>query len=65
MLAGGQFRGQEEALRLYRRLATMDPTAPIPALPDMTPSWDRAAALARDWELTALSERLAGLAQAG
>jgi DNA polymerase-1 len=64
MLAGGQFPTQAEALRLYKRLATMDATAPIPKLPDMTPTWEPAAALAREWDLKALGERLAGLAAA-
>jgi DNA polymerase-1 len=64
MLADNRFPGQEEALRLYRRLATMVPTAPLPAIPDTPPTWDKAAALARQWELKALSERLDQLAQA-
>ena len=29
-----------EALRLYRAIATMDAAAPIPKLPDQTPTWD-------------------------
>jgi len=63
MLADNRFPGQEEALRLYRRIATMVPTAPLAKrIPDMTPTWDRAAALTREWELRALTERLEGLA---
>jgi DNA polymerase-1 len=64
MLADNRFPGQEDALRLYRRLATMVPTAPLPPIPDTPPTWDKAAALARQWELKALSERLDQLAQA-
>ena len=64
MLADGNFEKQAEALRLYRRIATMVPTAPIPPLPDMTPTWDRAAALARDWALDNLAKRLTQLAKA-
>ena len=60
-LADGRFAGQAEELRLYRRIATMDASAPIPPLPDMTPTWARAAALARAWGLKALAERLAAL----
>jgi hypothetical protein len=49
-------------LRIYRRIATMDPGAPIPVLDDQTPTWDRAAALAREWELGRLAARLTELA---
>jgi DNA polymerase I len=63
-LAAGRFAEQAEELRLYRRIATMDASAPVPALPDQTPSWGAAAALARDWELNRLADRLAELAKA-
>ena len=62
MLEDGKFEAQADDLRLYRRLATMVTNAPLPKIPDMVPTWDRAAALARDWELKALSERLEQLA---
>ena len=63
MLAGGQFPQQAEALRLYRRIATMVTTAPLPAvIPDATPTWGKAAILADDWGLNALAERLHGMA---
>jgi DNA polymerase-1 len=62
MLADGKFEAQADDLRLYRRLATMVTNAPLPEIPDMVPSWGKAAALARDWELKALSERLDQLA---
>jgi DNA polymerase-1 len=61
-LADGRFATQADDLRLYRRIATMDPAAPLPPLPDMTPTWARASALARDWGLKALADRLAALA---
>jgi len=61
-LAAGRFASQAEDLRLYRRLAAMDPSAPLPPLADMAPTWDRGAALARDWGLKALADRLAVLA---
>src|SRR5271170_1798693 len=51
---------QAEQLRIYRRIATMDAAAPLPALDDQRPSWDRAAALARDWELAPLPLRCEG-----
>ena len=52
-------------LRLYGSIATMDPTAPLPALPDQTPTWGAAAALAREWELNRLADRLKDLETAG
>ena len=57
-IADGHFTGQAERLRLYRRLATMDASAPLPPLPDQTPSWGAASALARQWGLNALADRL-------
>jgi DNA polymerase-1 len=60
-LAAGKFADQAEALRLYRRVATMDASAPLPPLPDQTPSWSKAAALAREWELNRLADRLTEL----
>lgn len=58
ILAAGRFPEQADELRLYRRLATMDPAAPLPLLEERPPSWARAAALAREWGLNALAERL-------
>jgi DNA polymerase-1 len=61
-LADGRFAAQAGELRLYLKVATMDRAAPLPALADQAPSWARAAALARDWDLNNLADRLAGLA---
>jgi len=47
MLEEGRFATEAEALRLYRRIATMDRTAPLPPLPDVSPEWAAAAAHAR------------------
>jgi DNA polymerase I len=57
----GSFAAQAEQLRLYRSIATMDATAPLPQLDDQTPNWGNAAALARDWELTQLADRLTAI----
>ena len=38
-------------------------SATPPALSDQTPTWAKAAALAQEWELTRLAERLAELAR--
>ena len=61
--AAGHLAGQAEQLRLYRRIAVMDATAPLPPIGDQTPSWKKAAALARDWELNRLADRLEDLAK--
>ncbi len=62
--ADGQLASQAEQLRIYRRIATMDAAAPLPALDDRTPSWDKAATLARDWDLARLAQRFDELAAA-
>jgi len=64
VLATGQFASQADALRLYRRIATMDASAPLPTLGDQTPDWRQAAKLAREWDLNRLADRLDELAQA-
>src|SRR5262245_5560852 len=62
VLAAGRFPTQAEALRLYRAIATMNAKAPLPPLPDQVPTWAKASALARDWELNQLADRLAEMA---
>src|SRR5215210_2300800 len=57
-LAAGRFAAEADALRLYKRVATMDRTAPLPPLEDQQPTWSRAAALAGQWGLRRLAERL-------
>ena len=60
-LLQGSFAAQAEQLRLYRSIATMDASAPLPPLDDQRPTWDAAAALAREWELNQLADRLASI----
>jgi len=60
-LAHGSFAAQAEQLRLYRSIATMDASAPIPPLDDQTPTWGTAAALAREWDLNQLADRLTAI----
>lgn len=62
MIADNRFPAQTDDLRLYKRIATMVTTAPLPPIPDVTPSWGKAAQLAREWELNGLADRLALLA---
>jgi exodeoxyribonuclease-3 len=61
VLRAGRFSAQAEALRLYRSIATMNAKAPLPRLPDQHPTWAKAAALVRRWELKQLAERLSAL----
>jgi DNA polymerase I len=42
----------------------MDRAASLPPLRGQKPTWSKAAALARDWQLNKLAERLEGLAAA-
>ncbi|HEX7966600.1 MAG TPA: 5'-3' exonuclease H3TH domain-containing protein [Stellaceae bacterium] len=60
-LANGRFAAQADELRLYRWIATMDKSAPLPALRDQPPTWAKASALAREWELNRLADRLDAL----
>ena len=61
-LEAGRFPAIAETLRLYRSIATMDKRAPLPSLRSQKPTWDKAAALAREWELNQLARRLEELA---
>ena len=63
-LAAGRFQAQADELRLYRRIATMDAAAPLPAPDDQVPTWPGASALARKWGLNQLADRLAALSPA-
>jgi len=58
MLKAGRFSREADQLRLFRKIATMDAKAPLPALRASKPDWAAAAALARIWQLGKLAERL-------
>jgi DNA polymerase-1 len=58
MLVDGRFAAEADALRLYRRLATLDRNAPLPALPDRTPDWGAGAARARELGLAGVARDL-------
>jgi DNA polymerase I len=57
-LAAGRFSAEAEELRLYRRIATLDASAPLPSLADQAPTWAEASAKARGWGMNALADRL-------
>jgi DNA polymerase-1 len=61
-LDAGRFAAQADELRVYKRMATLDPEAPLPPLDDQTPAWAKAAAFVRDLGMNALADRLAVLA---
>jgi DNA polymerase-1 len=61
-LAAGRFSKEAEDLRLYRRIALLDASAPLPPLEDQNPTWAEASSFVRGWGMGQLSERLAGLA---
>ena len=63
-LADGRFPEQADDLKLYKKIATMVATAPLPPLSDQSPTWAAAAKLAREWELNALARRLDEVAAA-
>jgi len=58
-LAAGRFPAQADELRLYRRIASMDASAPLQPIEDAEPTWDEAEALVRSWGLNQLADRLA------
>ena len=61
-LAAGRFPTQDEGLRLFKSIATMNRKAPLPSLRSQKPTWSKAAALAHKWELNQLAGRLEELA---
>ena len=62
VLAAGRFAAEAEDLRLYRRIAQMDASAPLPPLKPQTPTWAEASSFAKGLGLNQLAERLASVA---
>ena len=58
LLAAGRFAAEADALRMFKRVATLDATAPLPALPDREPDWSAGAAAADALGLGRLAGRL-------
>jgi 5'-3' exonuclease len=63
MLGDGRFAAQAEELRMYRRMATMDASAPLPPLRSQTPKWAEASTFVRELGLNALADRVAALSK--
>jgi DNA polymerase-1 len=62
VLAAGRFAAEAEDLRLFRRIAQMDASAPLPPLKAQTPNWVEASSFVSDLGLRQLAERLASVA---
>jgi DNA polymerase-1 len=62
LLAAGRFAAEAERLRAFRRIATLDASAPLPDVPDLLPDWRAGAAAARELGLETLAARLEGAA---
>jgi DNA polymerase-1 len=62
VLAAGRFAAEAEDLRLFRRIAQMDASAPLPPLQPQTPTWVEASSFVSDLGLRQLAERLASVA---
>src|SRR3954453_420595 len=62
LLAAGRLSAEAEDLLLYRRIATLDASAPLPPLTDQSPTWTEASTFASELGLGRLAARLAHLA---
>ena len=60
LLEAGRFPQNREDLLLYRRIATLDASAPLPPLSDQSPTWAEASSLLRSWGLNQSADRLDG-----
>jgi DNA polymerase-1 len=58
-LEAGRFSAQAEEVRLYRRIASLDASAPLPPLENQNPTWAEASAFVRELGLNQLAGRLA------
>jgi DNA polymerase-1 len=61
-LADGRFAAEAEDLRLFRRIAQMDASAPLPPLGNNSPTWAEASSFVRKLGLGGLADRLASRA---
>jgi DNA polymerase-1 len=61
MFEAGRFSAQQEELLLYRRIATMDASAPLPSLADTSPNWAEASTFSESLGLGNLAGRFEAL----
>jgi DNA polymerase-1 len=62
VLAAGRFAAEAEDLRLYRRIAVMDASAPLPPLSPQRPDWAGASGFLGDLGLDGAAKRVQSLA---
>jgi len=62
-LDDGRFPQIAEELRLYRRIAQLDASAPLPPLHDQTPRWAEASSFFRELGVNRLAQRVEELAR--
>jgi 5'-3' exonuclease len=60
-LADGRFAAEAEDLRLFRRIATMDASAPLPPLAETSPVWAEASSFLERLGLGAVAKRVGEL----
>lgn len=58
MIAAGRFEAEAALLRTFRWIATLDPSAPLPDLPDLEPDWAAGARAAEELGVERLAARL-------
>ena len=58
MIAAGRFAAEAAQLTVFRRIATLDPSAPLPDLPDLEPDWAAGARAAEKLGVARLAARL-------
>jgi DNA polymerase-1 len=61
VLKAGRYSAIASQLRLFKAIAKMNRKAPLPSLRNQTPTWRKAAALARELEFKQLAERFENL----
>jgi DNA polymerase-1 len=62
MLEEGRFTAQADELRMYRQMATLDPSAPLPLIEDQVPRWAEASSFLRELGMNAVADRVAAMA---
>ena len=63
LLAAGRSRLRPTSCAFIARSRPWIRSAPLPSLKNQVPTWERASALAREWDLNRLADRLAALAK--
>ena len=58
MIADGRFESEAEQLRVFLRIATLDPAAPLPDIPDLAPDWSAGAVAAEALGIARLARQL-------